>query len=942
MHIALFTDFHPGTVGGIQTSVAAQRRGLQRRGHRVTVFTAPGPESTEPDPGLVVLSGVRGISVNGYAMVLPTPANQRLIDSVFAARGPIDLVHTHTTYGVSVAGVKAARRHGVPLVQTLHSRDDAFIEHTSPAPYPAALAMRLLHGGFVRYRGRMPRNPESRAARHAWHTMTAQAQAADAVIVPSAHFARRLRSHGYPGPLHVVSNGIDDDLLDVIRPGLDGAAPEPGEPRHETGQDGDPTTRERTTETEGRTVPPADAGEQRPPRPRLTDKRTAQHRADRKRDDHPEDHPPTGETATDDRETPAAPLDTGAAPAGGLRVLWCARVSAEKRPLPGIEAVLDVPGCRLDVYGDGELLESARELVAARGATGRVRFHGARPQPECLRAMREHDVLLFPSLVFDTQGMALLEAVAAGLPVVYCDPDLGESVPAGGGVCASGTGSEAIAATLRELVAYPARLDEMRQHLAAAPVSVRQSELTARMLGIYTELIAGNPRRRMPRTLAEVPTAPGRLPLLGHSVRALGDSLGFVRSLAASGPVVRVYLGPRPAYVLTTPDLIRQVGFGTAGEFHRDDLRAAVHEVIRGASNVLSGTPHELRRRMIAPALRQRRLHEYAAVAAELVIGWAAALPAGRPVDLMGEAHGLVLDTLSATLFTADFGAAAKNEVRENIPWLLGQVVQRAALPPAARRLRPLANRRFAAKAAALRAEIGAVVTAYRAAEDDFHDVLSALVRHHDSETGATLDDDEIIDELILMLAAGVGSTASILAWVWYEILRAPEITAAVHLELDTVVGGGPVQPDHLEALPYLRQVIQETLRYWGPWVSIQNASGPVTFDGLTLPADATVVYSPYLVHHDPRYFPDPGTFDPGRWSPARIDQVDKKAFLPFGVGSRHCPGNNFAVLTITLATAALFTRWAPVLRPGYRVRPSSGDFVPSPSRLPVTLRRQR
>ncbi|MFI1461107.1 cytochrome P450 [Nocardia carnea] len=848
MHIALFTDFHPGTVGGIQTSVAAQRRGLQRCGHRVTVFTAPGPESTEPDAGLVALSGVPGISVNGYPMVLPTAANNRLIDSVFTARGPIDLVHTHTTYGVSVAGVKAARRHGVPLVQSLHSRDDAFIEHTSPAPYATALALRALHGRFIPNQGRMPRNPESRAARHAWHTMTGQARAADAVIVPSAHFARRLRSHGYTGPLHVVSNGIDDDLLTIAGP-------------------------------------------------------TEQ--------------------------------DSG----GPLRVLWCARLSAEKRPLPAIEAVLAVPGCHLDVYGDGDQLASARELVAARNATGRVRFHGARPHPECLRAMRTHDLLLFPSLGFDTQGMALLEAVAVGLPVMYCDPDLSESVPAGGGVCTAGAEPDVLAAALRDLVDNPDRLRQMRQQLAAGGVSARQSDLTARITEIYADLIAGNPRRRMPRSLAEIPTAPGRLPLLGHSVRALGDSLGFVRSLAASGPVVRIYLGPRPAYVLTTPELIRQVGFGTAGEFHRDDLREAVHEVIRGASNVLTGAPHDLRRRMIAPALRRRRLHDYATVATDLATAWAEALPVGRPVDLMEEAHGLVLGTLSATLFTADFGAAAEQQVRENIPWLLGQVVQRAALPPAVRRLRPVANRRFATKAAALRAEIGAVVAAYRAADHDFHDVLSALVRHRDPETGAILSDDEIIDELILMLAAGVGSTASILAWVWYEILRDPQITAAVHAELGTVVDAGPLRPGHLHQLPYLRQVIQETLRFWGPWVSIQNASGPVTFDGLTLPGNATVIYSPYLVHHDPHYYPDPGTFDPDRWSPARMEQVDKKAVLPFGVGSRHCPGNNFAVMTITSATAALFTHRAPALRPARRVRPSSGDFVPAPSRLPVILR---
>lgn len=864
MHIALFTDFHPGTVGGIQSSVAAARRGLERGGHRVTVFTAPGPESTEPDPGLVVLSGLAGVSVNGFAMVLPTRANNRRIDTVFAEHGPVDLVHAHTTYGVAVAGVKAARRHGIPLVQTIHSRDDVFLRYTSPAPYAAALAMRALHGRFVPHRGRMPRNPESRAARHAWRTMIAQAQAADSVLVPSVHFARRLRAHGLSGPLHVVSNGVDDELL---------------------------------------------AGS--------TDRKCV-----------------VGEGPTATHAAPGAPL-----PGRPLRVLWCARLSAEKRPLAAVEAVLAVPGCTLDVYGDGDRLEAARRLTAAHRAGHRVRFHGAVGQRECLRAMREHDVLLFPSLGFDTQGMALLEAAAVGLPVVYCDPDLDESVPSGSGIRTRDATVSAIAETLTELAEAPERLAAMRDAAATTDVPLRQSALTPRLVEIYTDLVTRNPARRMPRTTAEIPTAPGRLPLLGHSAAVLGNSLAFVRSLAAVGPIVRIQLGPRPAYVLTTPDLVRRVGFGTAGEFHRDDLREAVHEVIRGASNVLSGTPHELRRRMIAPALRQRRLHDYAAVIAPLAEDWAAALPAHRPVDLMEAAHRLVLDAVSSTLFRADFGAAAKTQVRQNIPWLLKQVIQRGALPAPVRRLRMVADHRFATKAAALRGEIGAVVAAYRAAGHDYHDVLSALVRHIDPETGTALTDEEIVDELILMLAAGVGSTASVLGWVWHEIMRDPDIATTVRTELDAAVGAGPLRPGQVTALPYLRQVILETLRYWGPWVSIQNADGPVVFGDLTLPDGAVIVYSPYLIHHDPRHYSRPGIFDPDRWSPGRVEAIDKKAVLPFGVGTRHCPGNNFALLTITLAAAALFTHWTPAPDPAYRVRPSSGDFVAAPARLPVVLR---
>ncbi|MFB8277066.1 cytochrome P450 [Nocardia colli] len=851
MHVALFTDFHPATLGGIQTSVHAQRRGLERLGHRVTVFTAPTPESTESEQDIVVLSALGGVVVNGFAMVLPTPANNRSIDAVFAERGPIDVVHTQTTYGVAIAGLRAARRHGIPVVHTVHSRDDVFIANTSPVPYLSALTMRALHGRFVSHRGEMPRNNESRAARHAWRTMVAQAQAADRVIVPTEHFAERILAHGLDRPLRVISNGIDDELLDEAQKFEGG----PG--------------------------------------------------------------------------------------SGPLRILWCARLSGEKRLLEAIEAVRRVENCTFDIYGSGDLHERAQAAIETGGLSDRVRLHGGVSQADCLAAMATHDVLLFPSSGFDTQGMALLEAVAMRLPVVYCDPDLAETVPGGGGVCTRDPSVAALSDSLRELADHPEQLTPMRKVLTEHADTARQSRLTETILSIYTELV-GDAKPAMPQTVPNVPTAPGRLPLLGHSIVALRDGLKFVTSLADVGPIVRIYLGPRPAYVLTTPDLIRELSFGEAGEFHREELRDAIQEVIRGASNVLSGKPHELRRRMIAPALRQRRLNEYATVAADLANTWVESLRPGRTLNLVDEAHRLVLDTISSTLFTAEFGADAKREVQQTIPWLLGQVIQRAALPPPVRRLRVVANRRFTAKSHRLRAEIGAVVAEYRRADRDFHDVLSALVRHRDPETGIRLSDEEIIDELLLMLAAGVGSTASILGWVWHEIMRSPDIAAELRRELDDFVGDGPVTPDHVAELPYLRLVVLETLRFWGPWVSTHTADGPVTLGGTTLPDGAMVVYSPYMIHHNAHYYPDPETFDPDRWFPGRAEEIDKKAILPFGVGNRHCPGNNFALMTITLATAALFARWQPVADPGYQVKPSNRDFVAAPSRLPVVLQARR
>ncbi|MEV4124163.1 cytochrome P450 [Nocardia sp. NPDC049707] len=851
MHIAMFMDYHPATLGGIQTAVASLCRGLERAGHRVTLFVAPQPGADEL-PNVVPLHAVGGLAVNGFPVVLPTKHNAELIDAAFAGRGPIDLVHTHTTYGVAITGMKAARRHRIPLIHTAQSRDDAFIENTSPAPYPAALALRALHSRFVPHDQYMPHRAESRAARHAWWTIVGQAQAADRVIAPTQHFADQLLAHGLTRPLRVVSNGVDDELI----------------------------------ENSGGTM--------------------------------------IVEQAAD------APL----------RLIWCGRLSVEKRLLAAIEAVRYLDNCTLDVYGDGDLRAEAAAAIGEYQLADRIRLHGRATQAECLAAMSEGDALLFPSNGFDTQGMVLLEAVAVGLPIIYCDPDLDESVPTGGGLRTADPSPVAIADTISKLDADRTALTEMRQILGKYGDSVRQSQHIGTVLEIYRQArveAARSPELVLPQSLSEVPTAPGQLPLVGHSLRALRDAPGFVTSLADLGPIVRLRFGQKTGYLLTTPDLVREVGLGDA-ELNRDDLREAIEDVAGGSVNVLRGAEHKLRRRMISPALRQSRLAEYTRSAADIAETWSAGLPSGGRVNLMDEAHGLILDTVSSTLFTADFSDDARREIRDSVPWLLSQVILRTALPPQVRRLRLISNWRWRTKARNLRTAIGAVIAEYRRRDEDFNDVVSALIRHTDSETGATLSDEHIIDEAILMLAGGVGSMASLTGWLWHEVMRRPQIAERLYAELDAVVGAGPVRADHLGALPYLKQVVAETLRFWGPWISAGTADGDITIGGLTVPDGTAIMFSPYLVQHNKRYYADPESFDPDRWSPDRAADIDKKANLSFGVGRRRCLGDHFAMIEIGLAAAALLVRWRPTPDPDYVVRASNRDFVLSPSALPVTL----
>lgn len=74
------------------------------------------------------------------------------------------------------------------------------------------------------------------------------------------------------------------------------------------------------------------------------------------------------------------------------------------------------------------------------------------------------------------------------------------------------------------------------------------------------------------------------------------------------------------------------------------------------------------------------------------------------------------------------------------------------------------------------------------------------------------------------------------------------------------------------------------------------------------MPSGTTLVYSPYLLHHDARFNPRPDSFDPDRWLPER-EQV-RGALIPFGGGARKCLGDNYAMTLATLALATIVTRW--------------------------------
>jgi glycosyltransferase involved in cell wall biosynthesis len=103
--------------------------------------------------------------------------------------------------------------------------------------------------------------------------------------------------------------------------------------------------------------------------------------------------------------------------------------------------------------------------------------------------MQQHDVLLYPSFGFDNQPMVLLEAVAAGTPIVYCDPDLTECMPSDGClITRDGTTVEALTLALKDLLANPDQRMKMHQAMLNHRNKVVQSYHSKKMVALYEKV----------------------------------------------------------------------------------------------------------------------------------------------------------------------------------------------------------------------------------------------------------------------------------------------------------------------------------------------------------------------------------------------------------------------------------------------------------------------
>jgi cytochrome P450 len=326
----------------------------------------------------------------------------------------------------------------------------------------------------------------------------------------------------------------------------------------------------------------------------------------------------------------------------------------------------------------------------------------------------------------------------------------------------------------------------------------------------------------------------------------------FLKLARKYGDVVWFRVGPREVFLVSRPDLIRQMFRDSYSHFEKDWGPRRGATPLGNGLLTSEGADHRAQRadfsRIFArPAVEARRPE-----IAEEIQAWSARQRDGAQIDLFHEMSVIGSAIAARVLFGCPIDPDAAHDAMD----LLGRGFGRVMFPHA---------HRFRVKR-------------------DRGTKLFDLVRHvreRGDGTGLLSHTGLNDDQLATFLVTGQETIRIATTWAWVLLSANPE-----------------AREEDAQA------VLLESMRLCPPqWMIGRRTIAPYRFDEYDVPPGALVLASPYVVHRDPRWFDDPLRFDPTR-------RQNADAYFPFGGGARRCIGEAFALMAGTMVLSILSRDW--------------------------------
>jgi cytochrome P450 len=342
------------------------------------------------------------------------------------------------------------------------------------------------------------------------------------------------------------------------------------------------------------------------------------------------------------------------------------------------------------------------------------------------------------------------------------------------------------------------------------------------------------------------------------------------------------------------------------------------------------GEYHDRQRRIIQPAFHPHLIKKYGDIMTTYAVNMCQQWEDGITLDI----HKEMIHVTSAIISKAVLGSEIKSEQGDQVGDALltcAEYFNRLLMPfsELIQRIPILrVNKGFQQAKKKLDSIVYTMIKEHRDKESKGvpqSDLLHTLLQAQDAEAGiGRMTDSQLRDEVMTIFLAGHETTANALTWTFYLLSQNQTVEAKMYEELSSVFSNRSRRIPTIEDIPkleYTEKVFRESMRLYPPaWTIGRQAINEYKVDKYVIPAGSIVLMSQYVMHHDPRYFPDPDLFYPDRWTKQAKLQLPRFSYFPFGGGIRGCVGEPFAWMEGIVLISTICHQWKMYHDPEHKV----------------------
>ncbi len=425
----------------------------------------------------------------------------------------------------------------------------------------------------------------------------------------------------------------------------------------------------------------------------------------------------------------------------------------------------------------------------------------------------------------------------------------------------------------------------------------------------------------------------------GHAKALQEDLLGCVEHWAGQGDFLKISLPLVPNYFINHPDLIQEVMVRQSRSFQKPaGLKYTARQFFGENLFTSDGELWKTLRSTLQPGFSTDRLRSYSHTMVDYSRKIMADWQPGQTVDLCVAMGEVTLRTSTRCFFGLDLYSSRSGEDLLRFTELLSKRMTSIPIPAWV----PIPSNLEMKRMIRDRDQFFLpIIEARRQSGEDLGDVMSMLIRAQSADSTGRITDRQVCNEVSNLFAAGYELISYSLAFTFYLLSQHPEVEAQLLEEIDRVLTGREITVDALDAMPYLEQVLKESMRLLpGVAITARQSIEPVTIGGYELPKNSLLWISPWTLHRRADIYPEPLKFDPDRFSQARQAEHPLPNFshLTFAAGPRACIGKAFAMMQMRINLAMILQRFRLTPVAGYQFQPAFQFNTRPKNGMPMVL----